>query len=626
METKYKTFLILIFGLMALVLLFTALGCERELTKSTELKESAGQTRSFSEVGTKAEESGVSFEPNVSVPMRYTASRPYAVVVDESTLAHPKWGQVVEALKEKYNAKVFVAHYPEVGTVRKALNEYMPWYVCFVAQPEQATREMISAAAHTMTWLDDDPYEDAIWAILTGFVVEDALRIVNAEPLLVRRGLSKACWDGWLDWLEAGFSTHGKKYVFVKNINGVKQELDEPKEEILTDTIEYLNRHNCDFISTSGHASEHTLFYPDTSHITHDEEGNIFGIDTLGEVHQVNAKKPKIYYSGGNCDIGHIDGQSCLSLAWIHNGANAFFGHLYKQHRNCYAWAIVEHFIVLQGKYTFAEATYAYWLALRFSVDELLEAYACCNWGGKGTVLYGDPAWENRVKRTTIPAYSQDLDIEHLSDGLIKITVSITVNCEWDPWGPGIRPVILLPFRIKGAWIEKTDLDKVVVVDNFIVLDLDTPSIGGSGLPVGMKKRVVLYGRKLEVWPFLSDDEVATRVKKRKLDNILKYIDALTDDNVDPNDRINMAGMWDRLFYTSQIPVVPHEKETEVLNKLITALYNDHSMIRCKAAEIIGHFQFKPSASVPALCSALKDEAIWQRKENPISVRNAAIT
>jgi len=97
---------------------------------STESKASLGESRSI--------QTGHEFSD--------TESRPYAVVVDANTLDHPEWGQVVEALKKKYNAKIFVAHYPEVDTVRKALNEYMPWYVCFVAQPEQATQEMITAA------------------------------------------------------------------------------------------------------------------------------------------------------------------------------------------------------------------------------------------------------------------------------------------------------------------------------------------------------------------------------------------------------------------------------------------------------------------------------------------------
>jgi len=505
-----------------------------------------------------------------------TASRPYAVVVDANTLEHPEWGQVVEALKKKYNAKVFVAHYPEVDTVRKALNEYMPWYVCFVAQPEQATREMITAAAHTVTWLDDDPYEDAIWAVLTGFVAEDALRIVNAEPLFVRKGLSNF-GDGWLDWLEGGVSLDSDMrkehvYKFVKNNNGVKQQLERPKE-ITPEFVDVLNQGDCDIIMTSAHATEHAFYlgYPNTSsdgHITHNAKGDIYGIDTLGEVHRVNAKKPKIYYAPGNCDIGHIDGKSCLSLAWVHNGVNAFFGHMYTQGRYCHGWPIAEYFMALQGRYTFAEATYANWLALRFSVDEQLEAHPCCDEGGKGTVLYGDPAWEARVKHTTMPAYTQDLNIEHLSDGLIEITVSVTVNREWRVLVPTVRPVILLPFRIKKAQVKQTDLDNMDVADNFIVLDLDTQTIGGSDLPVGTKKSVVLYARELEVWPFLSDNEVETRIRDRKLNIVSRRITFFADETLDPNEQIEKAAMRN-IFRTSDISEASDDEKVELLNDVI---------------------------------------------------------
>jgi len=477
-----------------------------------------------------------------------TASRPYAIVVDANTLEDPKWGQVVEALKKKYNAKVFVAHYPELSTVRKALNEYMPWYVCFVAQPEQATREMITATAHTMTWLDDDPYEDAIWAVLTGVVAEDALRIINAEPLLLRKMLT--AW-GRIDWFEEGVKLNrysGISQKFVKNSDGIKQKVECP-EEILPEFVEVLNQDDCDIIMTSGHATEHAFYfgYPDTTtggYITHNAKGDIYGVDTLGKVHPVNTKQLKVYYAWGNCLIGHIDRKSCLSLAWIHNGVDAFFGHLYNQNSDCYASSIAEHFMALQGRYTFAEATYANWLALRFSVNEQLELHPCCEEGGKGTVLYGDPAWEARVKHTTVPSYTQDLNIEHLSDGLIKMTVSITVSQKLNTWIPAVRPVVLLPFRIQEAQVKHTDLDKMDVADNFIVLDLGTKSIGGSDLPVGTKKSVVLHARKLEVWPFLSDDEVVTRIREQKLDNVSRCFDLLTDETVDPNERIKKAAEW----------------------------------------------------------------------------------
>jgi HEAT repeat protein len=490
---------------------------------------------------------------------------------------------------------------------------------------------MITAAAYTMTWLDDDPYEDAIWAVLTGFVAEDALRILDAEPLFVRKELSNT-WDGWLDWLEGGVSLGSDSdYKFIKKIGGVKRQLEVPKE-IAAEFVEVLNQDDCDMITTSAHATEHffKLGYPDTTSdgwITHNEKGDLYGIDTLGKVHHVNAKKPKIYYAPGNCLIGHIDGQSCLSLAWIHNGVNAFFGHMYNQDRPCYAWAIAEYFIALQGQYTFAEATYAHWLALRFSMDELLEAYPCCDWGSKGTILYGDPAWEARLKRTVMPAYSQDLDIEHLANDRIKITARITIHHKWSPWVvPGVRPVILLPFRIKEATIEKSDVDKVGVADNFILLDLGTPSIGGNSFPLGTKRSVVLYARELKVWPFLADTEVVKRVRERKLNNISRSIDILTDETVDPNDRIKKHATWDQLLRTSEIPAVSYEKETELLNKLIMGLDSDYPMIRYKAAQIIGYFHFRPSVSVPTLRRSLKDESIWKREKDQISVRSAAIS
>ena len=478
-----------------------------------------------------------------------TASRPYAVVVDANTLEHPKWGQVVEALKKKYNAKVFVAHYPKVGTVRKALNKYMPWYVCFVAQPEQATREMITAAEHTMTWLDDDFYEDAIWAVLTGFVAEDALRIVNAEPLFVRKMLSN--FDGhWLDWLEGGVSIQSsgnEKAMVIKKSNGVKQELEAPKEN-LPKFVEALNQDDCDIIMTGAHGSEHRFWlgYPDTStdgYITHNEKGDIYGVDTLGKVHPVNAKQLKIYYAPGNCNIGHIDGKSCYSLAWIHQGTNALFGHLYTYGRN-YDYSIAEYFMAIQGRYTFAEAAYANWLMSRFSENKLLELHPCWDRIHRTDVLYGDPAWEARVKRMTVPAYTQDLNIEHLSSGLIKIAVSITVNQKLEVWQPAVRPLILLPFRIQEAQVKHTDLDKMDVADNFIVLDLGSPSIGGADLPVGTKKSVVLYAQELEVWPFISDDAVVTRMREWKLDNVSRCFDFLTDETVDPNERMKKAARW----------------------------------------------------------------------------------
>lgn len=91
MEIK-KTYQIVEVILMVLALLFIAIGCERKLGKLPEKAmptESAEQTQSLNKTalaGVEAEELGVIKEPNVPVPMRDAASKPYAVVVDESAL------------------------------------------------------------------------------------------------------------------------------------------------------------------------------------------------------------------------------------------------------------------------------------------------------------------------------------------------------------------------------------------------------------------------------------------------------------------------------------------------------------------------------------------------------------
>lgn len=72
MKTK-KIYQIVDVVLMILPLLFTSIGCERELTKPIELKESVEQTQSLNEAppaGEEAEELGVKIERNVPVPMR----------------------------------------------------------------------------------------------------------------------------------------------------------------------------------------------------------------------------------------------------------------------------------------------------------------------------------------------------------------------------------------------------------------------------------------------------------------------------------------------------------------------------------------------------------------------------
>lgn len=553
--------------------------------------------------------------------------RPYAVVVDSNTAENPEWGQVTKELQRKYSARIFITHYPEMYMLRKALSEYMPWYVCFVAQPEQATREMISTAARVMTWLDDDPYEDAVWAVLTGLEPADAMRIVHAAPFQVRKGFAD---DDYLPWLEQGLAfsnnkdTYGK---YVKEAGGSRERHDRQKDTT-AEIVDFIDR-DCDFISSGGHASEHTWYlgYPDvdsSGRILHNAKGDIYGTDTQGRVHRVTATNPKIYHAPGNCLIGHIDELPCLCLSWIHNGVNQFFGYLYVASQPHFTYRLGDYFLKLQDQYTFAEATYVHWLALRFAINELIETYPSDIQGGKGTVLYGDPGWEARVKRITVPTYDQDLKVKVLPDDRVSIRVDITINRESEDWGE-IRPVVLFPLRIEQVQITDTDVRKICVKDNFMAFDLWHQ--GEPFLPVGTRRYVVLSAVRSHGWTFLSDEEINRHLAKQEANNLKGFFEVFAKTSIKPEERIRLSSMWEQLLKTpGQHPLEPQENEERYLDVLRVALKDKHLGIRCASARLIGCFQFKPSTSIQILRQALLDKTVWETDGDQLSVRSAIMS
>ena len=77
------------------------------------------------------------------------------------------------------------------GGLREALpklREQFPRYACFVATPEEATKEFVASVHQLTRQLDDDPYPDCFWGILTGYDAANALRLAKQkEPLTVRK-------------------------------------------------------------------------------------------------------------------------------------------------------------------------------------------------------------------------------------------------------------------------------------------------------------------------------------------------------------------------------------------------------------------------------------------------------
>ena len=117
----------------------------------------------------------------------FAAEGGYTIVVSKATHDDAKWKPVVETLVKKHEGEV-LTYAKDVSEVLPKLRESFPKHTCFVATPEESTRKFV-AIVHQMTRvLDDDPYTDTMWGILTGYDAACALRIAQTEkPLTINK-------------------------------------------------------------------------------------------------------------------------------------------------------------------------------------------------------------------------------------------------------------------------------------------------------------------------------------------------------------------------------------------------------------------------------------------------------
>ena len=103
----------------------------------------------------------------------------YAVVLSESAARDPAWAAVASALEARHGGP----RVPWSGSVTNALpglRKVLPRRACFVARPDEVTREYVAQVHQLTRALDADPWGDCQWGILTGFDATNALATAQA--------------------------------------------------------------------------------------------------------------------------------------------------------------------------------------------------------------------------------------------------------------------------------------------------------------------------------------------------------------------------------------------------------------------------------------------------------------
>jgi len=411
----------------------------------------------------------------LSQPVRGLADGSYAVMISASTSKKVEWKLVADALQAKHGAHV-ITYTQGMNETLDSLRAVFPKYVCFVTTLEETTRQFVAEAHKLTRRLDDDPYTDAIWGIITGYTADDALRIAkHRTPLAVRRILTGTVGSP-LDAYDAGLMYNElKAQVMWEKESGGPVEQKACAIDTTKALVDAMNNYKPDVFITSGHATERDwqIGFGYRNGYFRCADGQLYGLDTQKVRYVINSPNPKVHLAVGNCLIAHIPDPNCMALALMHSaGIYQMVGYTVPTGYGYGGWGVKDYFSELQaGRFTLAEAHYVNGLALVYELETRSMNFGPgqrVRGGIRGdrdtVVLYGDPAWEARMPRRPLP-WSQMLAID---DGTYTLTITANERGDWDN-----RPIVeLLPHRVAQVQVIEGQEYEPVITDNFILVQM----------------------------------------------------------------------------------------------------------------------------------------------------------
>lgn len=189
------------------------------------------------------------------------------VVTSALTAAQPDWQAAAQALETKHAQEarvVRVVAEPSVTNALARLREERPTHVAYVMRPEEVSFETTVALKRMMRDLDDDPYDDAKWGIVTGPTAADAQRIAaSREPREIRTALATT---GISDTLVTGpFACFSDAYPAgewrIRSADGTVTK-HSSSNDLSRAFAEAWNAVDPDLVITSGHASQRNVEMP----------------------------------------------------------------------------------------------------------------------------------------------------------------------------------------------------------------------------------------------------------------------------------------------------------------------------------------------------------------------------
>lgn len=402
----------------------------------------------------------------------------YAVVVSKATYMDKDWQSVVTALVEKHEAKV-IEHDGDVTGALGKLRGQFPSYTCFVATSKEATGVYVAQVHQLTRKLDDDPYTDTQWGILTGFNAANALTIArHTEPLTVRKVASgteialECVTEGlWYDELV--------KNKHVRKRPGGKAELLRGPDDTTEVFTKVLSDYQPDLFITSGHATEAgwQIGFRYQNGFLKSKGGQMFGENTRRERFEIKSPNPKVYLPIGNCLMGNINGPDAMALAWMNDVAvMQMIGYTKPTWFGYQGWGVLDYYVEQPGRYTLTEAFFANNHALIHRLRDSATPRGDLRglaFDRDVVAFYGDPKWSAKMAEGKL-AYGQKLI---RSGDTYTFTISPKQGTESfeavnkNGSQRGGRPIVaFLPNRVSDVQIIKGGTLSPLITDDFILV------------------------------------------------------------------------------------------------------------------------------------------------------------
>ncbi len=248
----------------------------------------------------------------------------YAIVASKRVMDDVAWRRAtVDTLAAKYPHARLYTWDKTPAEVRDALAGQMPSFTAFVVRPEEAGVRLTIDLSHLCRDLDDDPYGDTFWGVVTGYDAEAAGQLAAAKPIAIERALDCAGCDITAfrqAWRYSEDHRGTAKYWAASEMEAVQ---DQPCDTDNTQAVlARLQRDRVQFLTTSGHATQHDwqMGYCGPNMAMVHKDGRLLAVDTHKQAHRAACPEPKVYIATGNCLIGDIDQPDCMALSWLRDG------------------------------------------------------------------------------------------------------------------------------------------------------------------------------------------------------------------------------------------------------------------------------------------------------------------